>query len=74
MSTTKPIVNFAGEADFYEVEYFEGDQLLSGEVARIYVTNHPRLGKDFVRTSLIQYKFDDGSFETLNTIYKPIKE
>jgi len=39
----------------------------------VYSLNHPILGKDKVTTSIIKYKFDDGSFETLNTIYKPVK-
>jgi len=74
MSTNKPIVNFIDNAEFYEVEYFKDNELLSSEVARVFVTNHPKLGNGIIHTSIIKQKFDDGSFETLNTVYKPIKE
>ena len=33
--------------------------------------NHPRLGNCDVHTSLVQRMDLDGTFETLNTIYKP---
>lgn len=33
--------------------------------------NHPRLGNCDVHTSLVKHINPDGSFETLNTIYKP---
>jgi hypothetical protein len=41
------------------------------EVAHVRTVNHPAWGSDKVRTSSVLYKFDDGSFETRNTIYKP---
>jgi hypothetical protein len=43
------------------------------QMARVYALDHPRLGTQTVRTSKIVATFDDGSFETLNTIYKPIR-
>jgi hypothetical protein len=40
------------------------------EVAHGFALNHPRLGKTDVRTSLVVFKAEDGSFfETLNTRY-----
>lgn len=66
-NTQKPVVHFSGEP------HFETWQLESGlvEVAHVYSLDHPRLGRQHVRTSRVVQKFDDGSFETLNTIYKP---
>lgn len=63
----KKVVRFAGEP------HFETWELESGpvEVAHVYGLDHPRLGKGHIRTSRVLHKFDDGSFETLNTIYKP---
>lgn len=63
----KPTVHFAGEP------FFETWDLESGpiEVAHVYGLNHPRLGRQHIRTSRVLQKFDDGSFETLNTLYKP---
>jgi hypothetical protein len=79
MSTSKPIVNFVGKAVFFDSvitdkqkEQYNCD---SNNITQavVYSLDHPILGKDRVTTSIIKYKFDDGSFETLNTIYKPIK-
>ena len=73
----KPIVSFTGEAEFFSVFIRDEDkeelELDTNEVivAGVYAINHPKLGRDRVRTSVVIYKFDDGSFETLNTIYKP---
>ena len=65
----KKVVHFLGEAQFVPVEIIEtGEQC---EVARVWALDHPRLGKGDVRTSRIVQKFDDGSFETLNTMYRP---
>lgn len=66
-SQEKPVVHFVGEP------LFETWELESGpiEVAHVYGLNHPRIGKGAIRTSRVLQKFDDGSFETLNTIYKP---
>lgn len=62
----KPVVTFTGQATFS----YSGDN----EVARVYALDHPRLGMGIVRTSIVQKHNPDGSFETLNTIYKPISE
>lgn len=44
------------------------------EIARGYALNHPRLGEQTVRTSLVVSKAADGSsFETLNTRYIIVK-
>jgi hypothetical protein len=64
----KPVVHFRGNARFFSGTTDNGDEF---EFARVYALDHPRLGKTDVRTSVIVQKFDDGSFETLNTIYKP---
>lgn len=62
----KPVVTFTGPARFS----YSGDN----EVARVYALDHPRLGQGVVWTSIVQKHNPDGSFETLNTIYKPISE
>lgn len=62
----KPVVTFVGPARFS----YSGDN----EVARVYALDHPRLGQTVVWTSIVQKHNPDGSFETLNTIYKPISE
>jgi hypothetical protein len=67
ISVIKPIVNFTGTAKF-DTELFP-----ECEVAHVWGINHPILGSTKIRTSKIVNKFDDGSFETLNTIYKPQK-
>jgi hypothetical protein len=80
---TKPTVRFAGEPTFYYVELAPMHQKTYGqyaddegyvEYARVYGLNHPILGKDTIRTSIVVKKHDDGSFETLNTLYVPDKE
>jgi hypothetical protein len=63
----KPVVHFTGAARFYEVDGEDG----SIEYARVYGLDHPILGRDNIRTSIVLKKFSDGSFETLNTIYRP---
>lgn len=65
---TKPEVLFTGEARF-DTKMFPGH-----EVAHVQTVNHYVWGHDSVRTSSVVKKNDDGSFETLNTIYKPFKE
>ena len=42
-----------------------------GGRAYVRALNHPRLGNCDAHTSIVLKTFDDGSFETLNTIYKP---
>ncbi len=68
MTKEKPEVVFFGEPEF-DTELFPGY-----EVAHVYTANHYKWGRDYVRTSSVVKKNDDGSFETLNTIYKPFKE
>jgi hypothetical protein len=73
----KPIVTFVGEAEFFESTITDVQKELynydSNEIiqAVVYGLDHPILGRDKITTSIVLYKFDDGSFETLNTIYKP---
>lgn len=75
----KSIVTFIGEAHFFtsfitdeQKKIYDQD---SNEViqAVVYGLDHPILGRDKITTSIVLCKFDDGSFETLNTIYKPQK-
>lgn len=66
----KPVVHFSDDADFAPYEY-EG---VTYEVAYVYALDHPKCGCGPVRTSTVVEKFDDGSFETLNTLYKPWKK
>jgi hypothetical protein len=63
----KPVVYFLGQPFFFMWNSLD-------EVARLpFVINHPLLGKcSEVRTSKVLAKFPDGSFETRNTIYKPL--
>jgi hypothetical protein len=61
----KPVVYFSGEPVF-DTESYPGH-----EVARVYALHHYVLGTCDVRTSSVLKKFDDGSFETRNTLYKP---
>ena len=73
----KPIVSFTGEAEFFELTITDVQKEMYGfdsnEVSRAVVDglDHPILGTAKITTSVVLYKFDDGSFETLNTIYKP---
>ena len=73
----KPVVSFVGEAKFFtsiisdeQKERYKQD---SNEVTQavVYGIDHPILGTDKITTSIVLYKFDDGSFETLNTLYRP---
>lgn len=64
----KPVVHFIGEARF-DTEMFPGS-----EVAHVYGVDHPILGRDNIRTSEVLRKFSDGSFETRNTIYRPLND
>ena len=65
--TEKPIVHFYGQAHFDTFEH-EGGAVT---IANVYAINHPRLGNEYVRTSRVIARHEDGSFETLNTIYVP---
>jgi len=64
----KPVVHFVGKARF-DTGMFPGY-----EVAHVHTENHYVWGRDMVRTSQVLKKFSDGSFETRNTIYRPLKE
>ena len=60
----KPVVHFVGKPRFDNTFY-------DTEVAHVYAEDHPVLGRDKIRTSTVIKKFSDGSFETMNTIYRP---
>lgn len=79
----KPKVRFVGNPVFYAVELAPMHQKTYGqyadeegyvEYARVYGLDHPVLGSDDIRTSIVLKKHDDGSFETMNTLYVPDKE
>jgi hypothetical protein len=83
MTQDKPTVRFLGEPTFYYVELAPMHQKVYGqyaddegyvEYARVYGLDHPILGKGDLRTSIVLKKHDDGSFETMNTLYVPDKE
>lgn len=77
MQKEKPVVYFQGEAVFVKTvagyvpedlkEFIAEDG--SYEYAHVLALNHPRLGYEDVRTSIVISKMEDGSFETLNTKY-----
>lgn len=79
----KPIVRFLGKPLFYTVELVPWHRELYGkyadedgyvEYARVFGLDHPLLGTDTIRTSVVVKKHDDGSFETMNTLYVPAEE
>lgn len=57
----KPVVHYIGYANFYAA----GDVI----VATVNALNHPKLGNDIIRTSIVVSIEDTGDFETLNTRY-----
>jgi len=57
----KPIVFYSSEPEFHATP--------EGTYAVVFALNHPRLGQQVVRTSIILSKQDNG-FETLNTLYR----
>jgi len=67
MKKPKQVVFFSGKPTFYDWDI--DSQKVT--IAYVYALNHPRLGRQSVRTSQVIEKFNDGSFETLNTIYLP---
>jgi hypothetical protein len=72
---TKPVVNFYGDVQFFNYyDHNDPGVIKENMVAMVRTTNHPVWGRDKVRTSVVQKKFKDGSFETMNTLYKPLKE
>jgi hypothetical protein len=76
----KNVVTFTNGVDFYKYPYTSddyskyADELGEITIAVVYgVLDHPKLGyQRSVRTSIVVKTNDDGSFETLNTIYKPL--
>lgn len=62
---SKPTVYFSGPVSF---ENWGTDV----EVGYLFAHNHPLLGEAHVRTSEVVKKYEDGSFETLNTMYVPV--
>ncbi len=62
----KPVVLFIGDPFFFK--WREDDEVI---VAEVRTLNHPKLGAQRVRTSQVLNKFDDGSFETMNSRYVP---
>ena len=60
----KPTVYYTGKAEFYE--------LANTEVARVHAVDHPFWGNDILRTSAVLKKWDNGIFETRNTVYIPV--
>lgn len=66
----KPEVLFVRDSlKFIQYNGLDGDEF---HVASCLALNHPRLGKEYVRTSTVIKKNEDGSFETRNTIYVPV--
>jgi hypothetical protein len=64
----KPVVYFTGKATF-DTTRFDGL-----EVGRVNAVDHYVWGRDVIRTSVVLKKYPDGSFETMNTLYKPLPE
>jgi len=68
----KPTVHFVEPAQFVEVMIDETSEFV--QLARVYALDHPRLGEQYIRTSIIiAFNKENGSFETLNTLYVPHK-
>lgn len=83
MTQDKPVVHYTGKPNFYRIqlspdlwetykEYLDEEGCY--ERAKVYGLDHPFLGEDEISTSIIVKKNEDGSFETLNTLYVPAKE
>lgn len=67
----KPTVQFLGNATFHEASRLNDENNVEvWQYASVFAINHPKLGRTWVRTSKVLEIFDDGSFETMNTIYK----
>lgn len=63
----KPTVLFTHDTVYGE------PNIQGGGRGYVRALNHPRLGNCDVHTTVILEIFEDGSFETLNTIYKPVE-
>ena len=71
----KPVVRYTGEAKFFNYYTNEVEEELTKDtVAKVKAIDHPVWGADIVRTSVVLKKFSDGSFETMNTVYRPMLE
>lgn len=62
----KPIVHYIGYANFHNVS----DVI----VASVNALDHPKLGNEIVRTSIVVSIEDTGNFETLNTRYVKLSD
>lgn len=82
--SAKPIVSFVNTPDFIKVSVTNPDIIASNkkyldennefEYAMVSALNHPIIGRDRIRTSIVLKKNLDGSFETLNTLYVPLEK
>ena len=71
----KPTVRYTGEPIFFNYYTNDLEEVLTADtVARVQALDHPVWGCDSVRTSVVLQKFSDGSFETMNTVYRPEKK
>lgn len=66
----KPVVHFIGDVSFHS--YDDEDGTFTSAV--VFGIDHPKLPRGIIRTSDVIKKYPDGSFETLNTFYKPVDE
>jgi len=77
VAMNKPVVHYKGKPVFMERVYenAEGKKKLLSIAKLSVVTDHPKLGWCHdVRTSKVMVPMDhEGRFETLNTIYEPVK-
>ena len=68
----KPVVFFRDTPYFENGTHINKEKnVVPFERAHIQALDHPKLGSIYVVTSQIVEKYNDGSFETLNTIYLP---
>jgi hypothetical protein len=84
MTKDKPTVKFLGNPEFHRIEITSNeirkefkkylDDEGCYEKAVVFGLDHPILGRDTIHTSIVVKKNDDGSFETMNTLYVPEKE
>ena len=65
-TNSKPTVRFTGEPEY---GLYQGDT--KSPIAWVNALDHPVWGEEYVRTSRILKLNEDGSFETLNTLYVP---
>ena len=78
----KPVVHFTGKPVFISIDISSyGDEYAAymdqngyGKKALVFGIDHPKVGTDVITTSLVISIFNDGSFETMNTVYVPLKE